>query len=53
MMNKVEKIKIEGYSEAYAEAKLCQDVIINAISKRSLNRNITIKGGVVRSSLSD
>jgi predicted nucleotidyltransferase component of viral defense system len=51
-MDEVEKIKIEGYNEANAEAKLCQDVIINAISKSSLNRNVTIKGGVVMSSLS-
>lgn len=44
LMDEVEKIKIEGYNEANAEAKLCQDVIINAISKSSLNRNVTIKG---------
>lgn len=33
LMNEVDKIKNEGYSEANAEAKLCQDIIINAISK--------------------
>lgn len=52
LMDEVEKIKGEGYSEASAEAKLCQDIIINAISKSSLNRNVTIKGGVVMRSLS-
>lgn len=52
LMNEVEKIKKDGYSEANAEARLCQDIIINAISRSSLNRNITIKGGVVMRSLS-
>ena len=52
IMDEVDKIKNEGYSEANAEAKLCQDIIISAISKSSLNRNVTIKGGVVMRSLS-
>lgn len=52
LMNEVDKIKNEEYSEANAEAKLCQDIIISAISKSSLNRNVTIKGGVVMRSLS-
>lgn len=52
LMNEVDKIKNEGYSEANAEAKLCQDIVISAISKSSLNRNVTIKGGVVMRSLS-
>lgn len=52
LMDEVDKIKHEGYSEANAEAKLCQDIIISAISKSSLNRNVTIKGGVVMRSLS-
>lgn len=47
-----EKIKKEGYSEANAEAKLSQDIIIYAISKSSFNRSVTIKGGVVMRSLS-
>ncbi len=46
------KLREQGYSEANAEAKLCQDIIIRAISISSLNRNITIKGGVVMRSLS-
>ena len=53
LLDEVDKIKNEGYSEANAEAKLCQDIIISAISKSSLNRNVTIKGGVVMRSLSD
>ena len=52
LLDEVDKIKNEGYSEANAEAKLCQDIIISAISKSSLNRNVTIKGGVVMRSLS-
>ena len=52
LMDEVSRIRKEGYSEANAEAKLCQDIIINAISKSSLNRNIAIKGGVVMRSLS-
>lgn len=52
LMDEVDKIRNEGYSEANAEAKLCQDIIISAISKSSLNRNVTIKGGVVMRSLS-
>ena len=41
-----------GYSEGDAEAKVCQDIILKAISDSTLNRNITIKGGVVMRSLS-
>ena len=52
LLDEVDKIKKDGYSEANAEAKLCQDIIIKAISKSSLNRNVTIKGGVVMRSLS-
>ena len=52
LRDEVDKIKKEGYSEANAEAKLCQDIIIKAIAQSSLNRNVTIKGGVVMRSLS-
>lgn len=52
LANEVAKLREQGYSEANAEAKLCQDIIIRAISISSLNRNITIKGGVVMRSLS-
>ena len=31
LMNEVDKIKNEGYSEANAEAKLCQNIIISAM----------------------
>lgn len=52
LQDEVDKIKNEGYSEANAETKLCQDIIIKAISQSSLSRNVTIKGGVVMRSLS-
>ncbi len=51
LLDEVDKIKKDGYSEANAEAKLCQDIIIKAISQSSLNRNVTIKGGVVMRSI--
>lgn len=42
LLNKVEKVKKDGYSEANAETKLCQDIIIETVSQSSLNRNVTI-----------
>lgn len=36
-----------GYGDANAQAKVCQDLILKAISKSTLSRNVTIKGGVV------
>ena len=36
-----------GYSSANAQAKVCQDLILKAIAASSLNRNVTIKSGVV------
>lgn len=37
----------EGYSAMLADARVCQDIVLKAISESSLNRNVTIKGGVV------
>ena len=48
-----EQIKKEGYSEEYAEAKLCQDIIIYLIANSKFNKNITIKGGVVMGNISN
>lgn len=48
----IQKAKAEGYDEANAEAKVCQDIILMLISQTSLNRNITVKGGVVMRSIS-
>ena len=48
----IKKAKAEGYDEANAEAKVCQDIILMLIFKASLHRNITVKGGVVMRSIS-
>ena len=42
-----------GYSLANASAKICQDIILNKISKSTVNKNVTIKGGVVMYGLSN
>lgn len=50
MVNLNEMIEIEinnGYGDANAQAKVCQDIILKAIASSSLSRNATIKGGVV------
>jgi len=43
--------RAEGYSAALAEARVCQDIVLKAISESSLSRNVTIKGGVVMRSI--
>lgn len=48
----IQKAKAEGYNEASAEAKVCQDIVLMLISQTSMNRNITVKGGVVMRSIS-
>lgn len=47
-----EKYIKEGYEFLDASAKVCQDIILSQISKSSLSKNITIKGGVVMHNLS-
>ena len=42
----------DGYLDENAEAKVCQDIVLKALSESSLNKNVTIKGGVVMRSLS-
>jgi predicted nucleotidyltransferase component of viral defense system len=48
----IQKTKLEGFTEEAATAKVCQDIILNAISRSSLSKNVTIKGGVVMRSIS-
>lgn len=36
-----------GYSNASAISKTCQDIILSKINNSNLNKNVTIKGGVV------
>lgn len=45
------EVQNDGYSQVNAEAKVCQDIVLKAISKSSLSRNVTIKGGVVMRSI--
>lgn len=52
LLKEIEKIKNEGYNEANAQARACQDVILYGISNGRLSRNVTIKGGVVMRNIS-
>ncbi len=48
----IQRANADGYIDDNAEAKVCQDIVLKAISKSSLSRNVTIKGGVVMRSIS-
>ena len=41
-----------GYSNANAISKTCQDIILSKINNANLNKNVTIKGGVVMMAIS-
>lgn len=43
--NLIENEISNGYGDINARAKVCQDIILKAISTGSLNKNVTIKGG--------
>ncbi len=43
----VEYYRQMGYSDRNADARVCQDIILKAISKSTFGKNITVKGGVV------
>lgn len=43
----IEQEQANGYSAANASAKICQDLVLRALASGPLNRNVTIKGGVV------
>lgn len=45
-------LKQKGYSEELAEATLCQDIILELLSKSRFKQSITIKGGVVMRNVS-
>ena len=45
------EVRNDGYSEVNSEARVCQDIVLKAISQGSLNRNVTVKGGVVMRSI--
>lgn len=42
----------DGYFDENAEAYVCQNLVLLALSRSSLSRNATIKGGVVMRSIS-
>ena len=42
-----------GYEPDDARARVCQDIILKAISQSTLSRNVTIKGGVVMRSMTN
>lgn len=44
MIKEMQKL---GYESADAGARVCQDIVLKAISQSSLSRNVTIKGGVL------
>lgn len=41
----------QGLTAELSAARVCQDIVLKAISKSSLGRNVTVKGGVVMRSL--
>ena len=43
----------DGLTRELAAARVCQDVVLKAISIGPLNRNVTIKGGVVMRSITN
>lgn len=43
----IEKETRRGYDAINAAAKVCQDIVLAALATGPLNRNVTIKGGVV------
>ena len=46
-----EKYRDVGYSERNTDARVCQDIVLKAIERSNLGRNVTIKGGVVMRSI--
>lgn len=53
LREEINKLKEKGYSQQNAQARICQDIILEAISKCHLNENVTIKGGVVMRNISN
>lgn len=44
-------LRDEGYSQANAEARVCQDIVLKAIDESAFSNHITVKGGVVMRSI--
>lgn len=49
----VKNIQEIGYEPDDARARVCQDIVLKAISQSSLSGNVTIKGGVVMRSMTN
>ena len=49
----IEEANENGYQGDKASAKVCQDIVLKALSIGPLSRNVTIKGGVVMRSKSN
>lgn len=47
----IEMVRKEGYSEANAAAKVCQDIVLKAIEISDFGDHVTVKGGVVMRSI--
>ena len=47
----IRRANADGYTDNNAEAKVCQDIVLKALSESSFCRNATIKGGVVMRSI--
>lgn len=47
----IDTVRDEGYSQANAEARVCQDIVLKAIDESAFANHITIKGGVVMRSI--
>ena len=43
----IEEANENGYQGDKASAKVCQDIVLKALSVGPMSRNVTIKGGVV------
>ena len=50
--DRIAALEAEGYANATAMARLAHDVVLKALESCGLRDNITIKGGVVMSSVS-
>ena len=49
----IKKYQDDGLNRILASARVSQDIVLKAIAEGALNRNITIKGGVVLRSLTN
>lgn len=53
-MNLQEMMEIyyeDGLTRELVSARVCQDIVLKAVADGPLNRNVTVKGGVVMRSL--